>query len=75
MKALPEYATLVKKMREERNKARKESRCVSPPFGCGQIVDVDNFRDELSRKEYGLSALCQNCQDKFFSTSEELENG
>ena len=25
-----------------------------------------NFRDELSRKEYGISGLCQTCQDSIF---------
>lgn len=25
-----------------------------------------NFRDELSRKEYRISQLCQDCQDKVF---------
>lgn len=29
------------------------------------------FRDELSRKEYGISALCQTCQDSIFNTEEE----
>jgi len=25
-----------------------------------------NFRDELSRKEYSISRLCQKCQDEVF---------
>jgi hypothetical protein len=28
------------------------------------------FRDELSRKEYGISGLCQCCQDGIFGTEE-----
>ena len=24
------------------------------------------FRDELSKKEYGISAMCQTCQDEIF---------
>jgi hypothetical protein len=24
------------------------------------------FRDELSKKEYGITAMCQECQDKVF---------
>ena len=24
------------------------------------------FKDELSRKEYTISGMCQNCQDKVF---------
>lgn len=28
------------------------------------------FRDELSRKEYGISAMCQKCQDGVFGVSD-----
>ena len=31
------------------------------------------FRDELSRKEYGISGMCQCCQDSVFNTEEEEE--
>jgi hypothetical protein len=34
--------------------------CVS----CGK--PADKFRDELSRKEFQISGLCQDCQDKTF---------
>lgn len=27
---------------------------------------VGEFRDDLSRKEYEISGLCQTCQDDFF---------
>jgi len=27
-----------------------------------------NFRDDLSKKEYSISGLCQDCQDKTFET-------
>ena len=40
--------------------------CVS----CGSNVSYDSFRDELSRKEYGLSRLCQKCQDLVFGRKE-----
>lgn len=34
---------------------------------CGKIINTsDEFRDELSRKEYSISGLCQNCQDAVF---------
>jgi len=29
-----------------------------------------DFRDELSEKEYGISGLCQTCQDGIFETGE-----
>lgn len=32
---------------------------------CRRPVSND-FRDELSRKEYQISGLCQECQDKTF---------
>lgn len=35
------------------------------PF-CGKPVSADSFRDELSRKEFSISGLCQVCQDDFF---------
>ena len=35
-------------------------RCVS----CKK--DAVFFKDELSHREYGISGLCQSCQDKIF---------
>ena len=36
------------------------------PF-CNKDIDVGKeFRDELSRKEFGISGLCQKCQDEVF---------
>ena len=43
--------------------AVKEGIC---PF-CHQLVDINSFRDDLSRKEYKISGLCQKCQDEMFS--------
>lgn len=28
--------------------------------------DVGGFRDSLSRREYSISGMCQDCQDKVF---------
>lgn len=36
------------------------------PF-CGRKVTEEDFRDELSVKEFRISGLCQYCQDKFFN--------
>lgn len=33
---------------------------------CGESVWNLGFRDELSKKEYTISGLCQDCQDKVF---------
>ncbi len=42
------------------DEARKQTVCVS----CQEPVVA--FRDALSRKEYGISGLCQVCQDQVF---------
>ena len=44
--------------------------CVS----CGQKdLTEDDFRDELSLREYHISGLCQSCQDTVFMKPEEQE--
>ncbi len=35
---------------------------------CGEFGN--EFRDELSRKEFGISGLCQDCQDGIFGVGE-----
>lgn len=35
------------------------------PF-CSKPVNMEDFRDDLSRKEFTISGLCQQCQDDFF---------
>ena len=47
--------------------AVKEGIC---PF-CHQKVDTNSFRDDLSRKEFGISGLCQKCQDDTFGAPEK----
>tara|TARA_R110001583_G_scaffold177191_1_gene332208 strand:- start:279 stop:494 length:216 start_codon:yes stop_codon:yes gene_type:complete len=42
-----------------------EASCVM----CGG--EARSFRDALSRKEYTISAMCQDCQDKVFDFEEE----
>lgn len=34
---------------------------------CGQEIDESDFRDELSKREYNISGMCQQCQDKIFN--------
>jgi hypothetical protein len=37
---------------------------------CGSIkVKPEDFRDEISRKEFGISRFCQKCQDETFGVS------
>lgn len=33
---------------------------------CGNGINADDFRDELSVKEFGISGMCQECQDGTF---------
>lgn len=49
----------------DRIKALEEQRCVAPPMGCGKPLTT--FRDPLSKREYEITRLCQECQDKFFT--------
>jgi hypothetical protein len=41
---------------------------------CGEVARglfaAVDFRDECSRKEYGISGLCQTCQDGIFGVEE-----
>jgi len=41
------------------------------PF-CGAKVDPGALRDDLSRKEFRISGLCQACQDATFRTEDDL---
>ena len=45
---------------KEINKIKKNRECAFCPY------PNFKFRDELSRKEYKISALCQHCQDEMF---------
>ena len=38
---------------------------------CGEKINTDDFKDELSLKEFTISGMCQKCQDKFFSKTED----
>lgn len=52
-----------------RRDAIKNNRCSPPPLGCGG--PAVGFRDPLSRKEFHISGLCQECQDKVFGGDDE----
>ena len=36
---------------------------------CNQ--NIGEFRDEISAKEYGISGMCQDCQDSIFQACED----
>ncbi len=49
----------------------KEVEAGNCPF-CGEkIGPPSDFRDELSRREFLISGLCQKCQDKTFGGGDE----
>jgi hypothetical protein len=52
---------------EARKRARETNSCV----GCDN--PITEFKDEISKKEYQISLLCQACQDEFFGDSPEDE--
>ena len=33
---------------------------------CNAEMDLSKFKDSLSKKEYGISGMCQQCQDSVF---------
>ncbi len=39
------------------------------PF-CNKDINVKDFTDTLSKKEYLISGLCQKCQDETFKENE-----
>jgi DNA-directed RNA polymerase subunit RPC12/RpoP len=46
---------------------RQEGKCAT----CGKDVDPEkDFKDELSRREYSISLMCQACQDRVFAPPE-----
>lgn len=48
-------------------RSRDGNQCVT----CGSTkVCPEDFKDDLSRKEFGISFMCQECQDSVFNTVE-----
>jgi len=42
--------------------AKEKNICVC----CSKPIKMEDFKDQLSIKEYGISGLCQKCQDDTF---------
>jgi len=61
----PQMESLLEDMgRELFGRSRKVAADNQLCMSCG--ADANHFRDEISRKEYGISHLCQSCQDSVF---------
>ena len=39
---------------------------------CGQKIDIRDFVDDLSLREYGISGMCQSCQDDVFGKDDKV---
>ena len=46
----------------EAREAIKNAECPT----CGKKIRDEDFKDDLSRTEYGISGMCQSCQDSVF---------
>ena len=58
-------AALTAVLGRHRRETIKNNVCAS----CGK--PATEFRDEISRREFSISSLCQNCQNSVFDTEEE----
>lgn len=56
----------------DRRATIEANRCCPPPVGCGG--PATEFRDDLSRREYAISGLCQKCQDAIFLEDNDDED-
>ena len=36
------------------------------PF-CNELVNMNDFKDELSKKDFRITGMCQTCQDNFYN--------
>jgi hypothetical protein len=52
-----------------RERAKASNSCVPAPIGCGG--PAKQFGSPASEREYGISGLCQNCQDSIFRSDED----
>mgnify|MGYP003652510887 CR=1 FL=1 len=42
---------------------------------CPSAIEEKHFRDDLSKKEYAISGMCQDCQDSVFAHYEAQGEG
>jgi hypothetical protein len=58
-----------------RTSAINDGKCVPEPVGCGRQLTQEEVEewDRLTLKEYTISGMCKDCQDKFFGSDEPEE--
>lgn len=39
--------------------------------GCKQPININEFRDVKSKKDYLITGMCQKCQDEIYGVEEE----
>ena len=54
---------------KDRQTCIEEGTCITCDEAKGLIAT--SFRDDVSRKEYAISAMCQSCQDDVFGVSDD----
>jgi C4-type Zn-finger protein len=37
---------------------------------CGEKINMEDFVNEISKREYSISGICQKCQNKIFYLDE-----
>ena len=54
---------------KDRQTCIEEGICITCDDAKG--IKATSFRDDISRKEYSISAMCQSCQDDIFGESDD----
>ena len=68
-KKSPELENVIKTTFQiNRTRSIRENTCIPSPIGCGKTIDPKTeFKDEISKREYTISGLCSECQEKLFN--------
>ena len=67
-KSAPIENLITTMMGKDRRKTIQLGECMT--CSCKDIT-ISSFRDELSVKEYTISGMCQECQDKVFGSEKD----
>lgn len=62
VKNIQEKYPIIRKLFPKEIRRIDKGRC---PF-CNKEINKEEFRNEISLKEFKISGLCQKCQDDFF---------
>lgn len=41
---------------------------------CGKEINMEDFIDELSRREFYISGMCQKCQNEIFNNEDDEDD-